>query len=118
MTDPRSDSWIANNISRVKIKWYDTIFLLVGSVLAVVDPVTDILTLREFYLEDHKIWFGVGLAFVIIPSVSVSVFPWIVLITSGGESKRMMGLIPSVLFGWNPLSVSYTHLTLPTNREV
>ena len=107
MTDPRSDRWIANNISRVKIKWYDTIFLLVGSVLAVVDPVTDILTLREFYLKDHKIWFGVGLAFVIIPSVSVSVFPWIVLITSGGESKRMMGLIPSVLFGWNPLSLAY-----------
>lgn len=107
MTDPRSDPWIANNISRVKIKWYDTIFLLVGSVLAVVDPVTDILTLRQFYLKDHKIWFGVGLAFVVIPSFLMSVIPWYVLITSDGESKRLMGLIPGVLFGWNPLSLAY-----------
>ena len=107
MTDPRSDPWIANNISRVKIKWYDTIFLLVGSVLAVVDPVTDILTLRQFYLKDHKIWFGVGLAFVVIPSFFMSVIPWYVLITSDGESKRLMGLIPGVLFGWNPLSLTY-----------
>lgn len=88
MTDPRSDPWIANNISRVKVKWYDTIFLLVGSVLAVVDPVTDILTLREFYLKDHKIWFCVGLAFVVIPSFCMSVIPWYVQIKSGSGSKR------------------------------
>ena len=30
-------------ISKLEVKWYDTIVLLVGSVLAVVDPVTDIL---------------------------------------------------------------------------
>ena len=94
-------------ISRLEVKWYDTIVLLVGSVLAVVDPVTDILTLREFYLKDHKIWFGVGLAFVVLPSLILSVPPCYLQRISQGESKRSMGLIPGVLFGWNPLSLAY-----------
>ena len=100
----------ANNISRVKVKWYDTIFLLVGSVLAVVDPVTDILTLREFYLNDHKVWFGVGLLFVLLPSLLLTTNHYnLVLLQwkSKGEGKRMMGLIPDVIFGWNPLSLAY-----------
>lgn len=89
------------------MKWYDTIVLLVGSVLAAVDPVTDILTLREFYLKDHKIWFGVGLAFVVIPSFILLVTSCYLQRISQGESKRSMGLIPGVLFGWNPLSLAY-----------
>ena len=94
-------------ISKLEVKWYDTIVLLVGSVLAVVDPVTDILTLREFYLKDHKIWFGVGLAFVVIPSFILLVTSCYLQRISQGESKRSMGLIPGVLFGWNPLSLAY-----------
>lgn len=94
-------------ISKLEVKWYDTIVLLVGSVLAVVDPVTDILTLRQFYLKDHKIWFGVGLAFVVIPSFILLVTPCYLQRISQGESKRSMGLIPGVLFGWNPLSLAY-----------
>ena len=94
-------------ISKLEVKWYDTIVLLVGSVLAVVDPVTDILTLREFYLKDHKIWFGVGLAFVVLPSFILSVTPCYLQRISQGESKWSMGLIPVVLFGWNPLSLVY-----------
>ena len=97
-------------VSRVKVKWYDTIFLLVGSVLAAVDPVTDILTLREFYLKDHKIWFGVGLVFVVLPSLllitihySLVQMQW----ESKGEGKWKMGLIPDVIFGWNPLSLFF-----------
>ena len=58
--------------STIKVKWYSTIFLLVGTILAFADPVTDILTLREFYLNDHKTWFGVGLVFVILPSLIIS----------------------------------------------
>ena len=40
--------------------------------LAVADSVTDILTLREFYLNDYKTLFGVGLVFAILPSLAVS----------------------------------------------
>ena len=94
-------------ISKLEVKWYDTIVLLVGSVLAAVDPVTDILTLREFYLKGHKIWFGVGLAFVVIPSFILLVTSCYLQRISQGESKRSMGLIPGVLFGWNPLSLAY-----------
>lgn len=103
-----ADSRELFNISRVKVKWYDTILLLVGSVLAAVDPVTDILTLREFYLKDHKIWFGVGLVFVVWPSLSMTLIHCRLVILqwkSKGEDKRMMGLIPDVIFGWNPLSL-------------
>ncbi|CAH3193952.1 unnamed protein product [Porites evermanni] len=95
-------------ISKLEVKWYDTFVLLFVSVLAVVDPVTDILTLREFYLKDHKIWFGVGLAFVVLPSFILSVTPcYLQRILSQSESKRSMGLIPCVLFRWNPLSLAY-----------
>lgn len=94
-------------ISKLEVKWYDTIVLLVGFVLAVVDPVTDILTLREFYLKDHKIWFGVGLAFVVLPSFFMSPTPCYFQRISEGENKKLMGLIPGVLFGWNPLSLAY-----------
>ena len=105
---PRDDAEVYRlMISRLKVKWYDTIVLLVGSVLAAVDPVTDILTLGEFYLKDHKIWFGVGLAFVVIPSFILLVTPCYLQRISQGESKRSMGLIPCVLFGWNPLSLAY-----------
>ena len=100
----------ANSISRVKVEWYNTIFLLVGSVLAVVDPVTDILTLREFYLKDHKVWFGVGLVFVLLPSLLLTTNHYnLVLLQwkSKGQGKQMMGLIPDVIFGWNPLSLAY-----------
>lgn len=96
-----------SQISKLEVKWYDTIVLLVGSVLAVVDPVTDILTLREFYLKDHKIWFGMGLAFVVLPSFILLVTTCYWEMISQGESKRLMGLIPGVLFGWNPLSLAY-----------
>ena len=50
------------------LKWYSpySVFLL-GAILSFADPITDILTLMEFYRTDNKIWFGVALAFVILP---------------------------------------------------
>ena len=94
-------------ISKLEVKWYDTFVLLFGSVLAVVDPVTDILTLREFYLKGHKIWFGVGLAFVVLPNFILSVTKCYLQRISQGECERLMGLILGVLFAWNPLSLAY-----------
>ncbi|XP_078377087.1 XK-related protein 6-like [Oculina patagonica] len=54
------------------LKWYSPIVLLAGAILSFADPITDILTLVKFYRADHKTWFGVGLAFVILPCL---VFP-------------------------------------------
>ena len=37
--------------------------------LSIADPITDILTLREFYRAGHKTWFGVGVTSIIFPTV-------------------------------------------------
>ena len=42
---------------------------LFATILSFADPITDILTLVEFYREDHKTWFAMGLAFVVLPCV-------------------------------------------------
>ena len=49
------------------LKWYTPFVLLVGAILSFADPITDILTLVEFYRADHMTWFGVGLTFVLLP---------------------------------------------------
>ena len=50
-------------------KWYSIFVVLFGTILSFADPITDILTLVEFYRADHKTWFGVGLIFIILPSL-------------------------------------------------
>ena len=52
-----------------ELKWYDIFVILFGTILSIADPITDVLTLVEFYRTDHKTWFGVGLAFIILPSL-------------------------------------------------
>lgn len=37
------------------LKWYSPFVDLVGAILSFADPITDILTLVEFYRTDHKI---------------------------------------------------------------
>ena len=50
-----------------EIKRHDIFLIVFGIILGFADPITDILTLVEFYREDHKTWFGVGLTFVFLP---------------------------------------------------
>lgn len=54
---------------RMDLKWYSKYVFLVGAILSFADPITDILTLVQFYREDHKTWFAVGLCFVFLPWV-------------------------------------------------
>ena len=56
------------------LKWYSPFVLLVGAILSFADPITDILTLVEFYRADHITWFGVGLTFVLLPCLAFPVF--------------------------------------------
>ena len=51
-----------------ELKWYSIFVVLFGTILSIADPITDVLTLVEFYCADHKTWFGVGLTFLILPS--------------------------------------------------
>ena len=55
------------------LKWYSPFVLLVGAILSFADPITDILTLVEFYRADHITWFGVGLTFVLLPCLAFPV---------------------------------------------
>ena len=103
---------INSNISAIKVKWYDTILLLIGTILAAADPITDILTLREFYLKDHKTWFGVGLVFLILPSLSMSQFYYCfwrrgTLTNEESDDVKCIDLIPDLTLGWNPLALAY-----------
>ena len=52
-----------------ELKWYGIFVVLFGTILSIADPITDVLTLVEFYRTDHKTWFGVGLTFIILPSL-------------------------------------------------
>ena len=52
-----------------ELKWYDIFVPLFGAILSIADPITDVLTLVEFYRTDHKTWFGVGLTFIILPTL-------------------------------------------------
>ena len=55
------------------LKWYSPFVFLVGAMLSFADPITDILTLVEFYRAIHKVWFGVGLTFVLLPCLAFPV---------------------------------------------
>ena len=55
------------------LKWYSPFVFLVGAILSFADPITDILTLVEFYRADHRTWFGVGLTFVLLPCLAFPV---------------------------------------------
>ena len=55
------------------LKWYSPFVFLVGAMLSFADPITDILTLVEFYRGNHKVWFGVGLTFVLLPCLAFPV---------------------------------------------
>ena len=56
-------------MAQKELKWYSIFLVLFGAILSIADPITDVLTLVEFYRTDHKTWFGVGLTFIILPSL-------------------------------------------------
>ena len=56
-------------MAKNELKWYRILEVLFGTILSIADPITDVLTLVEFYRTDHKTWFGVGLIFIILPTL-------------------------------------------------
>ena len=53
--------------------WYSPFVFFGGAILSFADPITDILTVVEFYRADHMTWFGVGLTFVLLPCLAFPV---------------------------------------------
>lgn len=93
-----------------KLKWYSPLLLLFGAILSFADPMTDILTLMKFYRADQKIWFVVGLAFIILPCL---VFPIIYSVfrdrdLSQYSDSRKCGQV--FLCGFHPFSCALVRL--------
>ena len=86
-------------------KRYSPFVLLVRAVFSFADPITDILTLVEFYRADHITWFGVGLTFVLLPCLAFPV----------GYQLRSMEPSPSrcartALCALHPFSAAFARL--------
>lgn len=91
------------------IRWYSPIMFLVGAILSFADPITDILTLVEFYRADHKTWFYVGLFFVLFPCL---MFALLYSFTRNQlEQYSNCRLVSQIVFcGLHPFSVAFARL--------
>ena len=91
-----------------QFKWYDIFVDLFGSILGFADPITDILTVMEFYRADHKTWFVVGLCFIILPSFFFSVinFKFFQL----DEDRSRCGRRTICIFGCSPFFPAFMKL--------
>jgi len=93
-----------------RLKWYSPLLFLFGAILSFADPLTDILTLVKFYRTDQKIWFVVGLAFVILPCL---LFPIIYSVfkdrdlSQYSESRKCAQVF---LCGFHPFSCALVRL--------
>ena len=75
-------------MAKKKLKWYDILEVFFGTIVSFADPITDILTLVEFYREDHKTWFGVGLTFIIFPCLVYVISHAVFESRDDGESEQ------------------------------
>ena len=90
------------------LKWYSPFVFLVGAMLSFADPITDILTLVEFYRADHKAWFGVGLTFVLLPCLA---FPLVFyLLRTSEPSPSPSNWARTALCALHPFSAAFARL--------
>ena len=99
-----------------KLKWYDIFVVLFGTVLSIADPITDILTLVEFYRTDHKTWFGVGLTFIILPSLFFLLINYNINEDSWSDDAECQSkackLTHILVLGFNPLYPAWLKLRM------
>ena len=90
------------------LKWYSTFLLLIGTILSFADPITDVLTLVEFYKKNHVKWFKWGVVFMIIPCVVYMMVYQ--LIISFGNVRGVTDLLQRILSTINPFSPAWATL--------
>ena len=88
------------------LKWYDILEVLFGTILSFADPITDILTVVEFYGADHKTWFVVGLCFIILP---LFFFPFLIC-CDYEKNKGRCGPWIMYIFGCSPFFPAFMKL--------
>lgn len=90
------------------LKWYSTFFFLLGAILGFADPVTDALTLAEFYKEKHRRWFQWGVIFMVVPCL---VFLMVYMLTITFDSVRgLADFLRRVFLSLNPFSPAWASL--------
>ena len=90
------------------LKWYSPFVFFAGVILSFADPITDILTLVEFYRADHKAWFGVGLTFVLLPCLA---FPLVFyLLRTSEPSPSPSHWARTALCALHPFSAAFARL--------
>ena len=92
-------------------KWYGIFVVLFGTILSIADPITDVLTLVEFYRTDHKTWFGVGLIFIILPSLFFLLINYELTWFDYEECQsKACKFLPVFVLGCNPLYPAWLKL--------
>ena len=89
------------------LKWYTIFVLLVQCILSFADPITDILTLEEFYRQGHKTWFVVGLTFVVLPCV---VFGLVYIVTNFDLEEAKYKKCLKILLSFTPFAPAFARL--------
>ena len=89
-----------------EIKKKDILMLLPLTALSLADPITDILTLMEFYSAGHKIWFAVGLIFFILPCFAFCPIFWGT--DTRSTTRYLFGI--ACLGGFHPFSTAVQRL--------
>ena len=110
MNTQRKDTKVLFRMGVVDLKWYRPFLLLVGAILSIADPITDILTLVEFYRTDHKTWFGVGLAFVILPCFVFAIVYWSFRDEEVSQYSGSRQRTQTILCGFHPFSAAFARL--------
>ena len=85
------------------LKWYSTFFFLIGAILSFADPVTDALTLAEYYKENHRRWFKWGVVFMIAPCLLFVV----VSILTDDSFRNCTDLLRTLPYKLNPFSPAW-----------
>ena len=97
-----------------ELKWYSILEVLFGTILSIADPITDVLTLVEFYRTDHKTWFGVGLTFIILPSVFFLYINYVLKEDSWSDDEKCQSkackFTHVLVLGCNPLYPAWLKL--------
>ena len=94
-------------MAQKELKWYDILSILFGTILSFADPITDILTLVEFYRANHKTWFGVGLCFITLPSFFYS---FIIFEFKNEKFKSWCDCWTTCIFGCNPFFPAFVKM--------
>ena len=87
--------------------WYSPFVFFGGAILSFADPITDILTVVEFYLSDHKTWFGVGLTFFLLPCFA---YPLLFILFRAQSTASPSNWARTALCALHPFSAAFARL--------